>query len=129
MEIIRKSQDIEKHELIAFINIYDTAKFDRDFDSMPYKRNDIAVNHNINKLQIYVTSNTKDGLKKFIEDYPHAETRGTSYVDNPEEWEYLAFGEDRVPDDFSTLDRYFHGRGKAYKERQEQKMLKEKNND
>lgn len=113
---VNKPVNLAKHGLIAIYDKGLTSKNLRDFMNMPYSINELAVNRVQEKVQVYILSDTKQGLKDFEEDYPSAELQKDAVLGNPQDWEILAFPNEPIDENSTPLDFYFHAYGKIESE-------------
>ncbi len=109
---LSKPRSFPKYGVIAVYDYGTVSVNERDVMDMPYNVSQLAINRVTNKLQSYVTSNTLTGIKLFIKDFPQAELRHTASLTSPEEWETLAFPNERIEKHMTPLDGYFQAVGK-----------------
>lgn len=106
---IDKPAILEKYDLIVIMSLSEEPKFPLDIMRMPYSKSDLAINVIENKVQVYVNSSTKAGIKEFLKAYPNAEIQESAVLEDTTNWRLLAFPANSN-DNESALDSYFKGR-------------------
>ncbi len=123
-ELTTKPDNIDEYDLIAILGVYDIPQIELDFINPPFSKSEIAFNESSQKVQVYVTSKTEDGIDKFIEAYPDSDIKEDSTLENPDDWKVIAYPSESMPDESTALDNYFQVRGREYIT----KKIKELNN-
>jgi len=105
-QLIKKPSNLDEHDLIAVLDIYDTPLYIADPLNMTYTKTEIAVNESDGKVQVYVNSNTEEGIEDFKKAYPNAEIRYDDILPDPDRWRVLVFPS-KTSDEHTALDTFY----------------------
>jgi len=106
---INKPEVLKEFDLIAIIDLHEQPTNLWLPENTPYHKSDLAVNFKTKKLQTYINSSTKEGLQKFIIDYPSAVVQENEMLVDDSDWNLLIAPRSAKPNE-TTLDSYFRER-------------------